>query len=175
MVAVNEITTYREGNMYWADAGEVVDVSPDAAWESLDTLLMRLIEIPTVGGESVQVIRVKEDVPVTHVGNRIIAKATMLGGIIEAKMSLRVKVSDSPRYLRLAINVFNNHFADVEFRIRPVESGCRLTYRQGFRSRKSNSASTDDRAATRSSEMPETARIFNMWVEIARAKGGQHT
>ena len=40
MVAVNEVTTYKEGSMYWADATEVVDVSDTAAWESLDPLLV---------------------------------------------------------------------------------------------------------------------------------------
>jgi hypothetical protein len=169
MVAVNRITTYRENDMLWAEATEVVDVSADAAWESLDTLLMNLIEIPAVGGESVEVSRVKEGVPVTHAGNRIIAKATMLGGIIQAKMSMTVKVSEAPRYLRLAINVFTNHFADVEFRIVPEASGCRLSFRQGFRSRKRVSGSIGEHAAAKSTEMPETARIFNMWVEVARA------
>ena len=169
MVAVNEITTYKEDSMFWADATEIVDVSADAAWKSLDRLLMRIIEIPTAGEESVEVHRVSEGVPVTYVGNRLVAKAAMLGGIINASMSMRVTASDPPRYLRLAIHTFNMHFADVDFRIEPVDSGCRLTFRQGFRSKRKLSKSVGEQVAMKSREMPETAQIFNLWVEMTHA------
>lgn len=168
MVAVNEITTYSEDNMFWADATEVLDVSVDAAWESLEPLLMRLIEIPTVGGESVEVIRVKKGVPVAFVGNRLVAKAVMLSGIIKASMSMLVIASNPPRYLRLAVHTFNLHFADLDFRIDPVESGCRLSYRQGFRSKQNFLGWAGEHVTMKPREMPETARIFNMWAEIAR-------
>jgi len=169
MVAGNEITTYKEEDMFWADATEVVNVSAGAAWKSLDSLLMRIIKIPAIGGEPVKVLRVKEDVPVTYVGNRLVAKAAMLGGIIKASMSMRVTASNPPRYLRLAIRTFNMHFADVDFRIEPVESGCRLTYRQGFRSKHKSSGRIDRHVDMKPREMPATARIFNLWVEITHA------
>ena len=169
MVAGNEITTYKEDNMFWADATALVDVSADSAWKSLEPLLMRIIEIPTVGGEPVKVLRVKEDVPVTYIGNRFIAKAAMLGGIIKASMSMQVTASNSPRYLRLAIHTFNMHFADVDFRIEPVESGCRLTYRQGFRSKQKSPGRIGEPLDMKRREMPETARIFNLWIELTHA------
>lgn len=152
--------------MFWADATEVVDVSADAAWISLEPLLIRIIDIPTAGGESVEVRRVIEDVPVTHVGNRLVAKAAMLGGIINTSMSMLVTASDPPRYLRLAIHTFNMHFADAEFRIAPVESGCRLTFRQGFRSKQKPSDPASEQVSLKSREMPETAQIFNLWVDM---------
>jgi len=166
MVAVNEITTYKEDNMFWAEATEVVNVSARSAWQSLDRLLLRIIEIPNAGAGSVKVLRVENDVPVTHVGNKLVAKAAMLGGIFKASMTMQVTASDPLRYLRLAIHTFNMHFADVEFRIEPVESGCRLTYRQGFRTKQKRTRSMDEPSATAPPEMPETARIFNLWVEI---------
>ena len=169
MVAVNEITTYKEDNMYWADATEVVDVSADAAWKSLDSLLVRIIEIPTAGEESVEVRRVSEGVPVTYVGNRLVAKAAMLGGLINASMSMRITASEPSRYLRVAIHTFNMHFADADFRIKPVESECRLTFRQGFRSRQRLSKSVGQQVAAKAREMPETAQIFNLWVEMTHA------
>lgn len=169
MVAVNEITTYSEDNMFWADATEVLDISVDTAWASLEPLLMRLIEIPTAGKASVEVMRVKEGVPATFVGNRLVAKAVMLGGIIKASMSMLVVASKPPRYLRLAIHTFNMHFADVDFRIEPVESGCRMSFRQGFRSKQNFLGWAGEHVTAKPREMPETARIFNMWVEIARA------
>lgn len=167
MVVMNEITTYKEGNMYWADATDVVDISADCAWTSLEPLLMRIIEIPAVAGGSVKVIRVKEDAPVTFLGNRLVARAAMLGGIIKASMSMKVTVSDPPRYLRLAVRTFNMHFADIDFRIHSLESGCRLSYRQGFRSRQNLSRSIGVNTGKKVREMPATARIFNSWVELA--------
>lgn len=169
MVAVNEVTTYKEDNMFWADATEIVDVSADAAWNSLDALLMRIIEIPTTGNESVEVRKASEGVPVTHVGNRFVAKAAMLGGIINTSMSMLVTDSEPPRYLRVAIHTFNMHFADAEFRIEPVGSRCKLTFRQGFRSRQKLSKSVDEQEAAKTREMPETAQIFNLWVEMTHA------
>lgn len=169
MVAVNEITTYEEDNMLWADATETVDVSAAAAWKSLERLLMRIIEIPGAGGESVEVRRVQEDVPVTHVGNRLVAKAAMLGGIINTSMSMLITASEPPRYLRLAIHTFNMHFADADFRIEPADSGCRLTFRQGFRSKRKPPKSVGQQVGVKPREMPETARIFNLWVELTRA------
>ena len=165
MVAVNEVTTYKEDNTIWADATEVVNVSAGSAWESLDRLLLRIIEIPNAGADSVKILRVKDDVPMTHVGNKLVAKAAMLGGIFKASMSMQVTVADPPRYLRLAVHTFNMHFADVEFRIEPVESGCRMTFRQGFRTRQKRSRSPGEQSAIMPPEMPETARIFNLWVE----------
>jgi hypothetical protein len=174
MVAVNEITTYKEDNMFWADATEVVDVSAACAWKSLDSLLMRIIRIPTTRGDSVKLVRVKEDVPVTHVGNKFVAKAAMLDGLIKASMSMKITDAAPPRYLRLAIRTFNMHFADVDFRIEPIESSCRMTYRQGFRSKNNSSKRVGEQVNMKSREMPETARIFNLWVEIAReTHGGQ--
>lgn len=79
MVTVNEIATHKEGNVFWADATEVVDVPPVSAWKSLAPLLMQ------------------------------------------------ITASDPPRYLPLAIRTFNMPFADVELRIQPVESGCKLS------------------------------------------------
>jgi hypothetical protein len=169
MVAVNEVTTYKEDSMYWADATELVDVSADAAWKSLDALLVRIIEIPTAGEESVEVRRVSEGVPVTYVGDKLVAKAAMLGGVINTSMSMRVTASEPPHYLRVAIHTFNMHFADADFRIEPMDPGCRLTFRQGFRSRQSMSKSVGEQVAMKSREMPETARIFNMWVEMTDA------
>ena len=154
--------------MFWADATENVDVSAETAWKSLDPLLMRIIEIPTDGGSSVEVRRVSEGVPVTYLGNRLVARAAMLGGIINASMSMLVTASDPPRYLRLAIHTFNMHFADADFRIEPVDSGSRLTFRQGFRSRQISSRAGGGQVDMKSREMPETARIFNLWVEMAR-------
>lgn len=171
MVAVNEVTTYKEDNTFWADATEVVSVSAGSAWESLDRLLPRIVEIPNAGANSVKVLRVNDDVPIAHVGNKIVAKAAMLGGIFKASMSMQVTASESPRYLRLAIHTFNMHFADVEFRIEPLESGCRLTYRQGFRTKQKTSTSTGAQSAVKPPEMPETARIFNLWVEMTRSAG----
>lgn len=169
MVAVNEITTYREDNMLWADATKVVGISVDSAWKSLDLLLVRIIEIPTVGGASVKVLRVKEDVPMTYIGNTFVSEAAALGGITKASMSMKVTESDPPRYLRLAVRTFNMHFADVDFRIEALESGCQLTYRQGFRSKKKSSSAAGEHVGTKSRELPETAQIFNLWVELSRA------
>jgi len=169
MVAGNEITTYKEDNMFWSDATAVVDVSAGSAWKSLDSLLMRIIEIPTAGGEPVKILRVKDDVPVTYVGNRLVAKAAMLGGIIKASISMQVTASNPPRYLRLAIHTFNMHFADVDFRIEPVESGCRLRYRQGFRTKQKSSGRIGEHLDMKPREMPETARIFNLWIELTHA------
>lgn len=168
MVAVNEVTTYKEGSMYWADATEVVDVSVTAAWESLDPLLVRIIEIPSAGGESVKIRRVREDVPLTFEGNRLVARAARLGGVINASMSMQITESDPPHYLRLAVHTYNMHFADVDFRINPVESGCALSYRQGFRSRQKMSKEGGIQEVLTAREMPETARIFNLWVDLAR-------
>jgi hypothetical protein len=169
MVAVNEVTTYKKDNMLWAEATEVVDVPADAAWKSLESLLVRIIEIPTTGDESVEVRRASEGVPMTHVGNRIVAKAAMLGGIINTSMCMLVTDSDPPRYLRVAIHTFNMHFADADFRIEPVDSRCKLTFRQGFRSRQKSSKSADEQATAKAREMPETAQIFNLWVELTHA------
>jgi hypothetical protein len=169
MVAVNEITTYKEDNTFWADATELVDVSASYAWKSLDLLLVRIIEIPNVGANSVNVVRVKDGVPMIHVGNKLVAKAAMLGGIFKASMSMQVTVSDPPHHLRLAIHTFNMHFADVEFRIEPVGSGCNLTYRQGFRTKQELSGSMGEHMDVKPPEMPETARIFNLWVEMSHA------
>lgn len=169
MVAVNQITTYKVGNTFWADATEVVDVSASSAWKSLDQLLMRIIEIPSVGANSVEVVRVNKDVPMIYVGNKLVAKAAMLGGIFKASMSMQVTASNPPHHLRLAIRTFNMHFADVEFRIEPVESGCKLTYRQGFRTKQRLSRSMGENMETKRPEMPETARIFNLWVEMTHA------
>ena len=171
MVAVNEVTTYEEDNTFWADATEVIDVSDAAAWKSLDRLLLRIIEIPNAGKNSVKVLRVKDDVPMIYVGNKFVAKAAMLGGLFKASMSMQVTAADPPRYLRLAIQTFNMHFAHVEFRIEPAESGCRLTYRQGFRTKQKRSRSLGEHSETIPPEMPETARIFNLWVEMAGAVG----
>ena len=167
MIAVNEITTYREGNMFWADATDVVDVSTESAWECLDVLLMRIIEIPPVGGSSVKVRRIRNDVPVIYVGNKFIAQVAMLGGLIKSSLCMQVTDSDPPRYLRLAIHTFNMHFADADFRIESVESRSRLTYRQGFRSKSRSSGGPGEPVDLKAREMPETARIFNLWAEIA--------
>lgn len=169
MVAVNEIKTYEDGTMIWADASEVVEVSADAAWASLERLLLRIIEIPSAGGESVRIRRVRKDVPLTFTGNRLVAKAARLGGIINASMSMEVTESTPPTYLRLAVHTYNMHFADIDFRITAVKSGCELRYRQGFRSKQKSTKAAGVQDALTSREMPETARIFNLWVEIARA------
>jgi hypothetical protein len=155
--------------MLWSDATKVVDVSAASAWKSLDALLMQIIKIPTAGEETVKVIRIEENVPVIHVGNRIVAKAAMLGGIIKASMSMEVVDSEPPRYLRLAIHTYNMHFADIEFRIESVESGCRMTFRQGFRTKKKPARQTGEQVDTKAREMPETARVFNLWVRLTKS------
>lgn len=169
MIAVNEIKTYEDGAMIWADATEVVEVSADAAWASLDPLLMRIIEIPSAGGESVKIRRARKDAPLTSQGNRLVAKAARLGGVLEASMSMEVTESTPPSYLRLAVHTYNMHFADIDFRITKVNSGCELTFRQGFRTSRKSTKAAGVREALTSREMPETARIFNLWVEIARS------
>jgi hypothetical protein len=171
MIAVNEITTYREGNMFWADATGVVDVSAASAWMSLDVLLMRIIEIPPVGGSSVRIRRIRDNVPVMYVGNKFVARAAMLGGIIKSSLCMQITELDPPKYLRLAIHTFNMHFADADFRIESVDAGSRLTYRQGFRSRGRSSGQSGGPVDMKAREMPETARIFNLWVEIAHTTG----
>lgn len=169
MVAVNEITTYKEGNMLWAAASEAVDVSADSAWQGIDILLLRIIEIPTVGKTSVKIRRVGKDVPLTHLGNTLVAEAAMLGGITKATMSMKITESNPLRYLRLAVNMSSMHFADIDFRIEPLDSGCQLTYRQGFRTRRKSSQAEGERVGQKMRELPETARIFNLWVDIAHA------
>lgn len=169
MVAVNEITTYKQDNMIWAEASEVVDVSADIAWKSLDQLLIDIIKIPAAEGESVRVRRVTKDGPVTQVGNKVVAKAAMLGGIVNASMSMQVTESNPPHFLRLAIHTFNMHFADAEFRIEAVARGCRLTYRQGFRAKQNSSNNSGEQVDMTPREMPETARIFNLWVQMTQA------
>jgi len=168
MIAVNEITTYQEDHMLWSEATKVIDVPAASAWKSLDPLLMQIIKIPTAGEESVKIVRVEEDAPVTHVGNRIVAKAAMLGGVIKASMSMQVVASEPSRYLGLAIHTYNMHFADIEFRIEAVESACRMSFRQGFRTKKKSATQTGEQIDTKAREMPETARIFNLWVELTK-------
>ena len=169
MVAVNEITTYKEGNMLWAAATEVVDVSADLAWQGIDVLLLRIIEIPTVGKASVKIRRIRENVPLTYVGNTLIAEAAMLGGITKATMSMKITQSTPLHYLRLAVRMSSMHFADIDFRIEPLDSGCQLTYRQGFRTRRKSSEPNGEQVGKKMRELPETAQIFNLWVDIAHA------
>lgn len=169
MLAVDEVTTYVEGNMIWADATAIVEVTPVRAWESLAPLLTRIIAIPSEGEDSVKIRRVKDGVPLTHEGNRLVAKAARLGGIVNASMSMEVTESEPLRYLRLAVHTYNMHFADVDFRIDEADPGCRLSYRQGFRSRRDSSDRGGASDGQTPREMPETARIFNLWVELARA------
>lgn len=169
MLAVDEVTTYVEGDMIWADATALVDVTPARAWAGLDPLLTQIIAIPSVGEDSVRIRRVKGGVPLTHEGNRFVAKAARLGGVVNASMSMEVTESKPLRYLRLAVHTYNMHFADVDFRIDEADTGCRLSYRQGFRSRQESSDRGVEPDDQTSREMPETARIFNLWVELARA------
>lgn len=169
MVAVNEITTYREDNMLWAAATEVIHVPADAAWQSIHRLLLRIMEIPTLGDASVKIRRVREDVPIIYVGNSFVAEAATLGGVTKATMSMKITESSPPHYLRLAVNMSSMHFADVDFRIEPLAAGCRLTYRQGFRTRKKSLESTGEQLGRRMRELPETAQIFNLWVDFSRA------
>ena len=167
--AIREITTYSGDGMFWADASQRVDVTPDAAWHSLEPLVMRLMTIPSAGGDSVEVQRVFPAAPFVHVGNRLVSKAVMLAGIIKTSMTMEITAADPPRYLRPAVHVFTRHVADVDFRIVPDENGCRLTYRQGYRSKENLLGWIGDGVKMAPRDMPENARIFNMWVEIALA------
>jgi len=164
-----EVTTYREDNMYWAEASGTLALAAECAWKSLDQLLLRIIDIPMAAGKSIKLIRVKDDAPITHVGNELVARAAMLKGVIKASMSMKVTECVPERYLRLNVHTYNMAFAVIDFRIQSTESGCRLTFRQGFRSRKSMPRHTESQESAKTREMPETERIFNLWTELAEA------
>ena len=163
------VTTYREGGIYWAEADAVLDVSLECAWKSLERLLMRIIEMPDSGDNSVRLRRAEKNVPLIHVGNELVARAAMLGGVIKASMSMKVTECISGEYLRLDVRTYNMSFAIIDFRIRPVDTGTRMTFRQGFRSRSKRADAKSDGTAAPSREMPETERIFDLWVECAHA------
>ena len=148
-----------------------MELPAGCAWKSLDRLLMRIIEIPSAAGQSVKLVRAQKDVPMTHVGNELIARAAMLQGIIKASMSMKVKESIAERYLRLDVRTYNMSFAVIDFRIQPIESGCLLTFRQGFRSRQNFSSGAGQNDSAKPRALPETERIFNLWIELARAVG----
>lgn len=175
MVAGVEVTTYRDGNMYWAEASGPLQVTPECAWKSLERLLMRIIEMPSCGGSSMRLVRTKKNVPLTHLGNELIAKAAMLQGIIKASMSMKVTESVEKSYLRLDVRTYNLSFAVIDFRIKSMDGGCKLIFRQGFRSRRHVSPSSENQAESTSREMPETARILNMWADFAEAAAQQES
>lgn len=170
-MASAEIRTYRDGDTYWAEASGVVDIPIACAWQSLDRLLMRIIEMPASGESSVKLRRSGKDVPLMHVGNELVARAAMLGGVIKASMSMKIKECIPPEYLRLDVRTYNMTFAIVDFRIESVETSSRMTFRQGFRSRKKLSSAAAPGIPTKARAMPETERIFDLWVECARAIG----
>lgn len=168
MLSSAEVTTYREDNMYWAEACGSLELPPACAWRSLDRLLVRLIEIPAASGQSIKLVRANKDVPMTHVGNELIVRAAMLQGVIKASMSMKVMECVPESYLRLDVRTYNLSFAVIDFRIHPTESGCQLIFRQGFRSRQNMSKSAEEPISAKPRVMPETERIFNLWIELAQ-------
>lgn len=163
-----EVSTYREGDIYWAQASGSSNISAACAWKSLDRLLMRIIEIPTAGNQSVKILRANKKAPIVHVGNELIARASILRGVIKASMSMKVTECIPGNYLRLDVRTYNMSFAVIDFRIQSAGRGSQLRFRQGFRSRRGMSRSISEQTATQYREMPETARIFNMWLEFAQ-------
>ena len=110
-----------------------------------------------------------EGVPVTYVGNRLVAKAAMLGGIINASTMHADYGFGTVSLPTCGYSHLNMRFSDSGFRIEPVESECRLTFRQGFRSRQRLSKSVGQQVAAKAREMPETTQIFNLWIEMTHA------
>ena len=169
MVTRDDITIYDDEDMLWVDATDEVDVPADAAWDAIEPLIYHLTEMGTIGGADIEVNKVDPDGPFIADGNEVIAIASALRGAIKIHMKMVFTGTQPGRYARFAITLFHQqHFADVDFTIDPIDAGrSKLRYRQGFRYHDNAFGWLAKHVSLKPREIPETAELFNFWVETA--------
>lgn len=148
----DDITIYDEGSLLWTDCTQKVSIEPQKAYKSLEWVLEHLHEVLN-DITPIQIENVNnENSHILSIGTVLSARAC-IGKLPVKKIQFKVVDVIEGNYLRLRVESFRCHLADLDFRIRQEDDFVKLSYRQGCTCK-----------GMKNPIIPATADIYNVWL-----------
>lgn len=145
----DDITIYDEGTLLWTDCTQKVDTDAEKAFEGLEHVIKNIHEhlnITPVQNENA-------DTALDLEKGTVMTYRAFKGVIPLKKIHFTIVDLIENQYLRIRIESFKTHLADMDFRIRQEDKQVKLSYRQGCTCK-----------GKKNITMPDTAEIYNLWI-----------
>lgn len=166
MITEQDVKTYTHDGVFWLEAADEVEASCSTAWQAIELLILRLIEVGTSAGTEFALDKRGAGASLVAEGTRIAALATAMG-IFKAAAVITFDDVEPARRAHCSVSVLGVPQGEIEFVVEPIRDGaCRITYRQGIRGQETRLGVLETTFTAGPRQVPEVVEIHNAWREL---------
>ncbi len=169
MITEQDVNTYTHDGVFWLEAADEVEASCSTAWQAIELLILRLIEVGTSAGTEFALDNHGAGASLVAEGTRIAALATAMG-IFKAAALITFDDVEPARRAHCSVSLLGVPQGEIEFVVEPIrESACRITYRHGIRGQQGQDTTLgiiETTLTAGSRQAPEVVEIHNAWAEL---------